>query len=184
MNKQSDNAFQRKLIENQEQITSIPDDLLNDLQDVLTKDTASGKTLTEIIEDIQGRFDVSESKARLIARTETAKINAALTQARSEALGISCYEWLSALKDTTRESHAEMHEQIVDYDNPPTLDEPEGEYHAGEAPNCFCWQNPCVLDEQADPTVESDVRDDETTRGEDGSIGDSAIEFLEGNTEE
>lgn len=86
---------------------------------------------------------------KTIARTECAKANAAITEARAEALGCKCYIWRSVKDERTRSAHAMMDGILVFYDDPPSPEElfggrAYGNYHAGNTFNCRCYQNVVV----------------------------------------
>lgn len=98
----------------------------------------------EIAKEILRTGHVTESRAVLIARTEIAKANSALTQARSQLIGTSQYIWRTADDGAVRDSHQEMDGKIFDFNNPPTLsDGTKG--NAGEFPNCRCFAEPIIL---------------------------------------
>ena len=86
---------------------------------------------------------------KCIARTECAKANAAIVQARAEACGIRAYIWRSVKDERSRDAHAAMDGILCFYDDPPN---PEaifggrayGNYHAGNTFNCRCWQQAVV----------------------------------------
>lgn len=94
---------------------------------------------------------------KCIARTECAKANAAIVQARAEACGIKAYFWRSVKDERSRDAHRMMDGILVFYNDPPN---PEaifggrayGNYHAGNTFNCRCWQEP-VLDMAFLPNV-------------------------------
>lgn len=162
-----------KIIENASLIKSIPENMISKMQKTVTINWQQGRRWEEAAEAIGKDYDVSESSARRLARTETAKINSALTEARSRDVGITGYIWHGAMDNRERDSHAEMEGQYVDYDNPPELDEMVG--HAGEFPNCRCWQEPVVVKQFEDPVVEDfdTPYDNEDTRNDYGGIGTS-----------
>lgn len=86
-------------------------------------------------------------KAKLIARTETAKLQSAITENRATNLGSVVYEWVASHDRRTRESHKEMDGVIVfwrPYAQKPLRDNMRG--NAGEFPNCRCYGAP-ILDE-------------------------------------
>lgn len=86
-------------------------------------------------------------KARLIARTETAKLQSAITENRATNLGSVVYEWVASHDRRTRESHKEMDGVIVFWRpdaQKPLRDNMRG--NAGEFPNCRCYGAP-ILDE-------------------------------------
>lgn len=86
---------------------------------------------------------------KCIARTECAKANAAICQARAEAVGCKCYFWRCVGDERTREAHAAMDGILVFYDDPPDPEElfggrSYGHYHAGNTFNCRCFQDVVV----------------------------------------
>lgn len=93
---------------------------------------------------------LTAAQARLIARTETAKANAAITEARSRDMGADWYIWRSSHDERVRSSHAHMDGVFVHWDtnpNPETLNGEKdrfGGYHAGCCPNCRCYAEPLI----------------------------------------
>lgn len=87
--------------------------------------------------------------AKLIARTETAKLQTAILENRSADLGSPAYIWRSSNDARTRKSHRDMNNIIVFWRTSdaekPNLDEMWG--NAGEFPNCRCSPNP-IFDEK------------------------------------
>lgn len=90
--------------------------------------------------------EVATNRAKLIARTETARANAAFTEARATAVGAQSYIWHTTMDGAERSSHAKMNGKKIKYSDPPTLkDGTKG--HAGTFPNCRCWQEPVFEEE-------------------------------------
>jgi len=93
---------------------------------------------------------VARSRARLIARTETAKANAALTQSRAEGLGLDWYVWRTSGDSRVRFSHRKMGGVLVRFAEPPSPEALAGEmkppapYNAGEIYNCRCYAEPLL----------------------------------------
>lgn len=87
-------------------------------------------------------------QAKLIARTETAKLQTAILENRATQLGSIVYRWLASNDKRTRPSHRQMNGVIVWWQPPngnkPLLDNMRGS--AGEFPNCRCSPEP-ILDE-------------------------------------
>lgn len=91
------------------------------------------------------------AKAKLIARTETSKTQSALTQVRSESLGIYWYVWRTSEDSIVRESHKKMDRVVCNYKFPPSPEElndqpSEGNYGPGEIYNCRCYAEPLLDD--------------------------------------
>ena len=85
--------------------------------------------------------------AKLIARTETAKLQTAILENRSTSLGSIAYIWRASNDIRTRPSHKEMNGVVVfwkDQLHKPLRDGMRG--NAGEFPNCRCTPLP-IFDE-------------------------------------
>ena len=86
--------------------------------------------------------------AKLIARTETAKLQTAILENRATGLGSPCYIWLASNDKRTRPSHKAMNGVVVFWRQnqlqKPHLDNMYG--NAGEFPNCRCAPQP-IFDE-------------------------------------
>jgi len=135
-------------------ITSIPEEYLAKVQQAVTHNylqvpLPEGKSLTEYIQDLAG---VTETRARLIARDQTSKINVAVNQARQTSIGIVKYTWRTA-KDyrvvgtpggmypegnAVHGNHYKREGQTFRWDNPPA------DGHPGYAINCRCYPEPII----------------------------------------
>lgn len=123
-----------------------------DLARVLFGGMEDGRNPLDIARDIRAQFGVAKRRAETIARTE---INGALRRGRldeeqdaQERLGIKTgMLWASALKPTTRPSHAKRHGRVY------TIEEVRDFYSRdGNAINCFCAVTSVLLDENGNPT--------------------------------
>lgn len=104
--------------------------------------------------NIQGRFKVSRARARLIARDQTGKLNAALTEARQKRIGVEEYIWQSVEDERVRENHRVLDGKICRWDDPTVYRNPgETEWrsrssigafvgHPGEDYQCRCFAEP------------------------------------------
>ncbi|STP06298.1 phage Mu protein gp30-like protein [Haemophilus parainfluenzae] len=95
----------------------------------------------------------AESRAMLIARDQSSKLNAALTRARHEEVGVKKYMWSTSGDERVRASHAEKDGQIFEYANPPA-----DTGHPGHDVNCRCVQIP-VLDDIVKPESSEDEKE-------------------------
>lgn len=126
-------------------IKSIPIEAGIRAQELSINAVYEGRRASEIAEELARSTKVSESKAMLIARTEVARANASITQARAQAIGAQGYIWRTTMDGAERESHAKMNGKYVEYAKEPTLsDGTTG--HAGSFPNCRCYQDVQFLD--------------------------------------
>lgn len=125
-------------------IKSIPLESGLRAQNLAMQAVTGGRRPAEVAAEIARTNEVTQSRAMLIARTESAKASAVITESRAKAVGATHYIWRTAQDSDVRESHAEMEGEVVSYDNPPILDGMQG--HAGEFPNCRCYQEPVIPD--------------------------------------
>lgn len=102
-----------------------------------------GKRAGEVALELARTTEVTESRATLIARTEIAKANSSLTQARAQYVGATHYIWRSAEDGDVRQSHREMNGKIFRFDQPPAV-EGEGNHGPGDIYNCRCFAEPII----------------------------------------
>lgn len=151
--------FEKKMYEkivkkNFTMIKSIPDSIMKvwKQKDVITllRQTLEGKVGRGTFEK-QLRLHGAKN-AKMIARTETAKLQTAVNEVRSKQLGSTAYIWRSSSDPRTRPSHRKMNGVLVFWRpdaEKPLLDKMRG--NSGEFPNCRCHALP-VFDETDIPT--------------------------------
>lgn len=135
-------AQQALLAEQVTLIKSIPLDAAKRVHELTLQGIEDGTRASEIAKEIQRSGEVSESKAKVIARTEVSRTASTLTEARAKAVGSEGYIWRTSGDSDVRHSHAEMNGKFVRWDSPPTLDKMTG--HAGCFPNCRCYPEPVI----------------------------------------
>lgn len=122
-------------------------DMKNDLARILAEGIGRGLNPRDVAKTISDQMDIEQYRANRIAQTE---ITGALRRARwdenehaEDRLGIRFMELhLSALKPTTRASHAERHGKLY------TTEEVRKWYSEGaNAINCYCSQTAVAVDE-------------------------------------
>jgi SPP1 gp7 family putative phage head morphogenesis protein len=124
-------------------IKSIPTRMAERAQSLALEAQKTGARASVIAAEIENSTKVAQSRAVLIARTEIAKANATLTQARAQSVGATHYVWRTAGDSDVRETHAELDGKVFAFDDPPYIDG-EGNHHAGEFPNCRCYAEPIL----------------------------------------
>ncbi len=94
------------------------------------------------VEELQARLlergNVSVSRAELIARDQTLKTNAAITQTRQVQAGVEYYEWSTSLDERVRDEHRALEGQRFAWNNPPSVG------HPGEDFQCRCVAIPVI----------------------------------------
>lgn len=125
--------------ENTDLIVSLCKDQVADLKASILERT-QGLRVEEIRGLIQERFGVSESRADLIARDQTLKLNAQMTQENYKRANVNRYVWTTTRDERVREEHAELDGQIFSFDDPPEPGNP------GEDFQCRCTAFPVFDD--------------------------------------
>lgn len=103
--------------ENSRLITSIQSNLLDDVAGVTQRGMSAGKSINDISKEIKDRYGVTKSRARTIARTETAKLNSNLTKVRNQELGIKTYTWVTSNDERVRDSHKALNGMLCKWDD-------------------------------------------------------------------
>jgi SPP1 gp7 family putative phage head morphogenesis protein len=140
-------------------IKSIPEQELSQVQALFEDPVNFGRRVEEMRELIQERFSVSESRATLIARDQTLKLNGQITKTRQVRAGITKYVWTTSGDARVRgqkgepDNHYILDGTVQSWDSPPVVDESTGRRcHPGEDYQCRCIAYPVVeeLDETDD----------------------------------
>ena len=133
-------------------IKSVPLELGQRAQEIAAKNFLEGnraqpdqEAIDYLVNQMGKTEDFAINRAKLIARTETARANSAFVQGRALAVGSQAYVWRTSMDGAERKSHAEMNGKTIYWNKPPTLsDGMKG--HAGTFPNCRCYADPILPD--------------------------------------
>ena len=98
-------------------------------------------TYNAILDIMKERTDVSDSRAKLIARDQVSKLNGELTMERQLDLGVDSI-WRTVGDERVRDTHADNEDQTFTWDNPPAETG-----HPGEDYQCRCWAEPILPEE-------------------------------------
>lgn len=126
-------TLEAAVAENVSLITSIPDQYYKDLSGIVMRNITAGETADSIVDQIQALTGTTRNRAKLIARDQTAKTNAAINQTRQESLGVTEYVWQTAEDNRVRPTHAAHNGKIFRWDDPP-----KDTGHPGNDVNCRC----------------------------------------------
>ena len=126
-------------------IKDIPTKTMNQVQqatvDALMAGTNVDDMTNNIFDIMSERTDVSDSRAKLIARDQVAKLNGALTQQRQRDIGVEGYIWRTVGDERVRDTHEEVDGQFFSWDSPPSETD---DNHPGEDYQCRCWAEPVL----------------------------------------
>lgn len=120
-------------------IQSIPQQSLQQVEQVVLRGLSAGDRAEDLAEDIQKRFDVSESRALLIANDQTLKFFSSLNETRQRDLGITGFTWATSNDERTCDECGPLDGKRFTWDDPPAVGMP-GQAH----PNCRCSADPDV----------------------------------------
>lgn len=140
--------------ENAALISSLEDDAVNQVQIWTQRGIREGWRYEDIAKNIEDRFDVSRSRARLIARDQTAKLNGQISERRQQQVGVKQYRWRTSMDErvrgnpdgkypNSRPSHWAREGKVFNWSDPPE------DGHPGQPINCRCTPEP-ILDSLLD----------------------------------
>lgn len=164
--------------ENVALVSSIPERLHGELEALVTRAVSSGqlsggrgKSPHTLRAEIVQRFDVSESRAKVIARDQIGKFYAGVNHARQKEMGVNRFVWRTVGDERVRgapggkysdadPSHYDLDGEEFDYDDPPNAG-PDGETCLpGEAIQCRCWAEPVFGDDEDEQDSDQESDDD------------------------
>lgn len=135
-------------------ISNASEEYIDQVEAVLDKAFTEGLRVEELLELLIERASVSESRAELIARDQTLKLNGQITKTRCQNAGIDRYTWSTSQDDRVRPSHEELEGLDFDFSDPPDVGNPGDDFQ------CRCVAVPIV------PDYSGDDEDEDTTHGE------------------
>lgn len=129
--------------ENVSLIKTIPADTLGDMRVIVKDGFLNGKSTSSILKEIQNRYNVGKSHARLLARDQVGKLNASVTEAQQRDAGIEEYIWDDCGDSRVRKSHKALNGKRFRWDDPPIVDRKTGRRcHPGKDYQCRCRPKP------------------------------------------
>jgi len=134
----SEAAVQQWIRTNVELIKSLQGKALDEIELLVSQAVMSGKPTLALMQDIKGRFQVSRSKASLLARDQTAKLTGKINEEQQVKHGITKYVWSTSGDANVRQSHAELDGTIQDWAAPPEIPGEGYSAHPGEDFQCRC----------------------------------------------
>ena len=132
-------------------ITSLPRQAAQDVQEWVKDGLSKGQRFDEIAKRIKKDLGAkSDSRAVLIARTETARSRSNFTQARARDVGSTHYIWHTVGDGSVRSMHAKLDGTIQRWDDPPVCEHGRGgtpvKGNPGSVWNCFTGDTLVRLD--------------------------------------
>lgn len=137
-------------------IESIQVDLLDQVSKLVDESWTDNARVEDLRDKILERFDVTESRADLIARDQVLKLNADLTRTRQQRAGVTEYIWTTSGDERVRgnpngpyansdRDHFRLDGTRQNWAAPPVINEKTGETaHPGQDYQCRCVAMPIV----------------------------------------
>lgn len=116
-NQKIERAINGHIKENADLINSLTDFTINRVRKEIETKIRQGTRVEELYKMIRDAGEVSKSRARLIARDQTNKINGNLTQLRQQSAGVTMYVWRTTGDEIVRPSHAVLNNKVCLWDN-------------------------------------------------------------------
>lgn len=136
-------AIDRWVDENVSLIRMIPADTLGGMRAIVRDGFVNGKSATSIMKEIQRKYNVEKSHARLLARDQIGKLNAKVAKAQQQDAGIEEYIWCTCGDSRVRDSHKALNGKRFRWDDPPIVDAKTGRRcHPQEDYQCRCRAKP------------------------------------------
>jgi SPP1 gp7 family putative phage head morphogenesis protein len=138
----------RELLEEQvELITSIPLVAAQRVHELAIRGMESGSRASEMVEEIMRSGDVAVSRAKTIARTETARTSSVLLETRAKHVGSEGYIWHTSEDRDVRPLHKKLNGRYFAWSDPPVAGSSGERAHAGCIYNCRCYAEPVIPEE-------------------------------------
>lgn len=102
-------------------IKTLPDQTLTRMTNIIQGGYLRGASNTEMGKLIQEAYGVDKDHALFIARDQTSKLNAELTQAQQKDAGVEEYVWDSSGDSRVRACHRELNGKTISWSDPPEM---------------------------------------------------------------
>jgi SPP1 gp7 family putative phage head morphogenesis protein len=103
-------------------ITNLGADNAAKIRELVQNANATGQRHEELAPLIEHAIDVGKSRALLIARDQTTKLNGELQAAHQQAAGVRRFRWSTSKDDAVRPSHKVLEGSTFEWSSPPIVD--------------------------------------------------------------
>jgi SPP1 gp7 family putative phage head morphogenesis protein len=121
-------------------IGSLADKAIDDIKMNVMAGIQGGLRFTDIAENIKKSLEISDRRAKFIARDQVSKLNSDLSQLRQESLGVTKYIWQTSKDERVRKTHMANEGKTFKWSKPPKTG------HPGHDFNCRCVAIPILED--------------------------------------
>lgn len=145
--------LQASVYDNARLIKSIPSQYLTNVESIVMSNVRAGGRWEAVAKQLQQEYGVTDRRAKLIARDQTAKINGQLSAKRQVAAGFEYFQWIDSHDNRVRSNHKKHNDKVTEYgrgiyrwDNPP-LSEKGTPIICGTEYQCRCVARPVSNEE-------------------------------------
>lgn len=96
-------------------IESIPEQYLTQVESIVMSNVRAGGRPTTIAKSLQKQFGVTERRAKMIARDQTAKLTGDLNRIRQTSAGFEYFRWVDSGDQRVRDRHEFLTEHVTAY---------------------------------------------------------------------
>jgi SPP1 gp7 family putative phage head morphogenesis protein len=118
--------------ENTALIKTLPTRLHPELESIIRRGVMNGQSVKDIKDQIKERYNVTDSRAKLIAQDQTLKLNADLTRYRLQSVGVTEYIWRTVQDGRVRPEHSDRNGKTYSWAKG------AGGEHPGQPVRCRC----------------------------------------------
>lgn len=104
-------------------IKSLSDQVVKDVEQATYRAITLGRTSKQLRSELTGRFKVADSRAKLIARDQMAKLTSDLNRIRHTQAGVLRYEWSTSRDERVRPRHRKLDGTEYRYGEPTGAEE-------------------------------------------------------------
>lgn len=128
-------------------IRQFADEEILELRKLMEANTTGGYRYETMIDIIQKRYDVSQNKAKFLARQETNLLTTKFKELRYTDAGLPEYKWgcvVGSKGHEVRPMHKALENKIFRWDTPPITAPTGARNNPGQDFNCRCYARPVV----------------------------------------
>ncbi|TQR21806.1 phage head morphogenesis protein [Psychrobacillus vulpis] len=110
-----------KIEDNVNYIVTIEEDYFRDIELIINEGVKKGSSIKEIRQQLIGRVEITENRAKFIAIDQAGSILGQITAQRHQNIGVNRFKWLTSADERVRESHKELNNKVFLYSDPPEV---------------------------------------------------------------